>query len=133
MHAARRGMRAAAEGLPRRRSLWHKTASPALRRARNRLRAAAQVVAATNIAETSVTIPGITYVIDSCFVKARARAPRLLLPVERAGARPHTRRPSASRLRPLQRCCVRVEAPCHCRAAGSSRSPVPARLRLPAP
>jgi hypothetical protein len=74
MHAARRGMRAAAEGLPRRRSLWHKTASPALRRARNRLRAAAQVVAATNIAETSVTIPGITYVIDSCFVKARARA-----------------------------------------------------------
>jgi len=31
------------------------------------------VVAATNVAETSVTIPGITYVIDSCFVKARAR------------------------------------------------------------
>ena len=31
-----------------------------------------QVILATNIAETSVTVPGVRYVVDSGFVKARA-------------------------------------------------------------
>jgi HrpA-like RNA helicase len=30
-----------------------------------------QVVVATNIAETSITIEGISYIIDSCFVKLK--------------------------------------------------------------
>lgn len=34
-----------------------------------------QVILATNIAETSVTIPGIKYVIDPGFVKARSYDP----------------------------------------------------------
>lgn len=34
-----------------------------------------QVILATNIAETSVTIPGIQYVVDPGFVKARSYDP----------------------------------------------------------
>ncbi len=78
---ARRGMRAAADSLPRSPPAQAHTNSPVLWHS-DQLGAAAQVVAATNIAETSVTIPGITYVIDSCFVKARRGS------AERAGARP---------------------------------------------
>lgn len=52
-----------------------------------------QVVLATNIAETSVTIPGIRYVVDPGLVKARVFDPRLgadsllLIPVSKAQAR----------------------------------------------
>ena len=51
-----------------------------------------QVVLATNIAETSVTIPGIKYVIDTGMVKARAYNPvtgmesLIIIPVSKAQA-----------------------------------------------
>ena len=51
-----------------------------------------QVVLATNIAETSVTIPGIKYVIDPGMVKARAYNPvtgmesLIIIPVSKAQA-----------------------------------------------
>ena len=41
------------------------------------LGARVQVVLATNIAETSITIPGVRYVVDPGFVKARGYNARL--------------------------------------------------------
>lgn len=52
-----------------------------------------QVILATNIAETSLTIPGIRYVIDPGLVKARAYNPRTgvesleIVPVSKAQAK----------------------------------------------
>ncbi|KAL6782327.1 hypothetical protein ACKKBG_A06370 [Auxenochlorella protothecoides x Auxenochlorella symbiontica] len=52
-----------------------------------------RVVLATNIAETSVTVPGVRFVVDSGMVKARAYSPRLgadclqVVPVSQAQAR----------------------------------------------
>lgn len=52
----------------------------------------AQVVAATNIAETSVTLEGVVYVIDSLFAKQQAYNPLtgldslLVAPISRASA-----------------------------------------------
>ena len=40
-------------------------------------RGSRKVVVATNIAETSLTIEGIVYVVDCCFVKQRAYNPLL--------------------------------------------------------
>lgn len=54
---------------------------------------ARKVVLATNIAETSVTIPGIVYVVDPGFCKQNSYTPRtgmeslLVVPVSRAGAK----------------------------------------------
>jgi len=51
-----------------------------------------QVIAATNIAETSVTLEGIVYVIDSCFAKQRCYNPLtgleslLIAPISKASA-----------------------------------------------
>lgn len=51
-----------------------------------------QVVAATNIAETSVTLEGVVYVIDSCFAKQQAYNPLtgleslLVAPISKASA-----------------------------------------------
>lgn len=51
-----------------------------------------QVILATNIAETSVTIPGIKYVIDPGFVKARSYDPNkgmeslIVIPTSKAQA-----------------------------------------------
>ena len=55
--------------------------------------APAQVVLATNIAETSITIPGVRYVVDPGFVKARSYNARCgsdslqVVPVSQAQAR----------------------------------------------
>lgn len=52
----------------------------------------AQVVVSTNIAETSVTLEGIVYVIDSCFAKQRCYNPLtgleslLIAPISKASA-----------------------------------------------
>ncbi len=51
-----------------------------------------QVIAATNIAETSVTLEGVVYVIDSCFAKQRCYDPLtgleslLIAPISKASA-----------------------------------------------
>ena len=51
-----------------------------------------QVVAATNIAETSLTLEGVVYVIDSCFAKQQAYNPLtgleslLVAPISKASA-----------------------------------------------
>lgn len=51
-----------------------------------------QVILATNIAETSLTIPGIRYVIDPGLVKAKAYNPRIgveslaVVPISKAQA-----------------------------------------------
>ena len=53
---------------------------------------ATQVVAATNIAETSVTLEGVVYVVDSCFAKQQAYNPLtgleslLVAPISKASA-----------------------------------------------
>ncbi len=53
---------------------------------------ASQVVAATNIAETSVTLEGVVYVIDSLFAKQQAYNPLtgldslLVAPISKASA-----------------------------------------------
>ena len=52
-----------------------------------------QVILATNIAETSVTVPGVRYVVDTGFVKARAYSGKAaaeclqVVPVSQAQAR----------------------------------------------
>ncbi|EJW85626.1 CDK5 regulatory subunit-associated protein 1 [Wuchereria bancrofti] len=63
-----------------------------------------KIVVATNIAETSLTIPGITYVIDCGFVKLRVMNPEnyfeslMKLPISQASAQQRTGR--AGRIRP---------------------------------
>ena len=52
-----------------------------------------QVILSTNIAETSVTVPGVRYVVDTGFVKARAYSSKAaaeclqVVPVSQAQAR----------------------------------------------
>ena len=52
-----------------------------------------QVILATNIAETSITVPGVRYVVDPGFVKARTYNARLgsdslqVMPISQAQAR----------------------------------------------
>lgn len=70
-----------------------------------------QVILATNIAETSITVPGVRYVVDPGFVKARSYNARLgsdslqVVPISKAQARQRSGRagaPSpASSLQPL--------------------------------
>ena len=54
---------------------------------------ALQVILSTNIAETSVTVPGVRYVVDTGFVKARAYSGKAaaeclqVVPVSQAQAR----------------------------------------------
>jgi len=63
-----------------------------------------KIVIATNIAETSITIDGIVYVVDSCFVKVRMYSPNtnleklVVIPVSKAQANQRAGR--AGRLRP---------------------------------
>ena len=68
-----------------------------------------KVVVATNIAETSVTIPGIVYVVDCMFVKMRSYNAKLgvdmltVMPVSKASGTlaplpPHPASAAASRL-----------------------------------
>ncbi len=63
-----------------------------------------QVVVATNIAETSVTLEGVVFVVDCCFVKQRAYDPLagleslLVAPISRAAAQQRAGR--AGRVRP---------------------------------
>ncbi|KAI7836590.1 hypothetical protein COHA_009551 [Chlorella ohadii] len=63
-----------------------------------------KVIAATNIAETSVTLEGIVYVIDSCFAKQRCYNPLtgleslLIAPISKASAQQRAGR--AGRVRP---------------------------------
>lgn len=55
-----------------------------------------KVVAATNIAETSVTLEGVVYVVDSCFAKQQAYNPLtgleslLVAPISKASAAQRT-------------------------------------------
>lgn len=107
-----------------------------------------QVVVATNIAETSITINGIVFVIDCAFVKLRAYNPRTLIeslvvtPISKASASQRTGR--AGRNRPGKcfrlytgvwkspgmddKCCrivsvVRIDH-CSCSFCGNLFSPV---------
>jgi ATP-dependent RNA helicase DDX35 len=74
-----------------------------------------QIVVATNIAETSVTIDGIVYVVDSCFSKQTAYNPLtglqslLVAPVSKASAAQRAGR--AGRVRPGHcfRLCTEVD------------------------
>ena len=60
-----------------------------------------QVILATNIAETSLTIGGVRYVIDTGFVKSRSYSPALgadclqVVPVSQAQARQRSGRAGA--------------------------------------
>ena len=62
---------------------------------------AVQVVLATNIAETSITIPGVRYVVDPGFVKARSYNARRgsdslqVVPISQAQARQRSGRAGA--------------------------------------
>ena len=63
-----------------------------------------QVVVATNIAETSVTLEGIVYVVDSCFSKQRCYDPLsgleslLIAPISKASAQQRAGRAGARAL-----------------------------------
>ena len=67
---------------------------------------AMQVVAATNIAETSVTLEGVVYVIDSCFAKQQAYNPLtsleslLVAPISKASAAQRAGKPSSELVSP---------------------------------
>lgn len=50
-----------------------------------------QVILATNIAETSITVPGVRYVVDPGFVKARSYSSRTGADSLQASARPLSR------------------------------------------
>jgi ATP-dependent RNA helicase DDX35 len=71
-----------------------------------------KVVVATNIAETSVTIPGIVYVIDSMFVKMRSYNAKLgidmltVMPVSRAAATQRSGRAGRVRAGKCYRLCT---------------------------
>ena len=60
-----------------------------------------QVILSTNIAETSVTVPGVRYVVDTGFVKARAYSGKAaaeclqVVPVSQAQARQRAGRAGA--------------------------------------
>ena len=61
-----------------------------------------QVILSTNIAETSVTVPGVRYVVDTGFVKARAYSGKAaaeclqVVPVSQAQARQRAGRAGAA-------------------------------------
>jgi ATP-dependent RNA helicase DHX8/PRP22 len=61
------------------------------------------VILATNIAETSITVPGVRYVVDAGFVKARSYNARLqsdslqVVPVSKAQARQRSGRAGVCR------------------------------------
>ena len=71
-----------------------------------------QVVVATNIAETSVTLEGTVYVIDSCFAKQRCYNPLtgleslLIAPISKASAAQRAGRAGGA-LPGAGRCCCR--------------------------
>lgn len=62
---------------------------------------AEQVILSTNVAETSVTVPGVRYVVDSGYVKLRSHDSRLgsealqVVPVSKAQARQRSGRAGA--------------------------------------
>ena len=70
------------------------------------------MVLATNIAETSVTIPGIVYVIDSMFVKMRSYNAKLgidmltVMPVSKASATQRAGRAGRVRAGKCYRLCT---------------------------
>ena len=78
-----------------------------------------KVVAATNVAETSLTIEGVVYVIDACFVKQRAHNPvlglesLLVAPASKASAAQRAGR--AGRVRPGHafRLCTQADFEAH--------------------
>ena len=74
-----------------------------------------QVILATNIAETSITVPGVRYVVDPGFVKARSYSARTggdslqVVPVSKAQARQRSGRAGAPQggLSPVLASCQR--------------------------
>ena len=68
-----------------------------------------QVILATNIAETSVTVPGVRYVVDTGFVKARAYSSKAaaeclqVVPLSQAQARQRAGRAGTLCLRPFSK------------------------------
>ena len=76
-----------------------------------------QVILATNIAETSITVPGVRYVVDPGFVKARSYSSRTgadSLQVEYPGPSHNAISDSTAKLR-VVRVARRMKGPCPCR------------------
>ena len=72
-----------------------------------------QIILSTNIAETSITISGVRYVVDTGFVKTRSYSPKQgadclqVAPVSQAQARQRSGRAGEARNLPLP-CCVHI-------------------------